>query len=182
MESGEQKASPQTLGKLAPHLNCSFEDLMIKAGYLPCNMDTPLNAVEVASTYAVPVLGHIPAGAPCIARESIEYYEDLPSKWLNSEPHNFFILRVEGDSMEGARIFDGDLALIKKQRTFDHGQICAVGISGNTPDLYATLKYVYVIDDEFVELVPANNKYPRKKVPVKFVNIFGILKKTFRNH
>ncbi|GEM_PF-459792 len=186
MESGEQKASPQTLGKLAPHLNCSFEDLMIKAGYLPCNRDTaaslPLNAVEVASTYAVPVLGHIPAGAPCIARESIEYYEDLPSKWLSSEPHNFFILRVEGDSMEGARIFDGDLALIKKQRTFDQGQICAVGISGNIPDLYATLKYVYVIDDEFVELVPANNKYPRKKVPVKFVNIFGILKKTFRNH
>jgi len=186
MESGEQKASPQTLGKLAPHLNCSFEDLMVQSGYLPYNIDNaavfPLNAVAVASTYAVPVLGHIPAGAPCIARESIEYYEDLPSKWLNSEPHNFFILRVEGDSMEGAKIFDGDLALIKKQRTFDHGQICAVGISGNTPDLYATLKYVYVIDDEFVELVPANNKYPRKKVPVKFVNIFGILKKTFRNH
>ncbi len=133
MESGEQKASPQTLEKLAPHLNCSFEDLMVQAGYLPYNIDNaaslPLNAVEVASTYAVPVLGHIPAGAPCIARESIEYYEDLPSKWLNSEPHNFFILRVEGDSMEGAKIFDGDLALIKKQRTFDHGQICAIGIS-----------------------------------------------------
>lgn len=188
MESGEQKANPQTLGKLAPHLNCSFEDLMMQAGYLPshCNIDNdtafPLNTVEVASTYAVPVLGHISAGAPCIARESIEYYEDLPSKWLNSEPHNFFILRVEGDNMEGAKIFDGDLALIKKQRTFDHGQICAVGISGNTPDLYATLKYVYVIDDEFLELVPANNKYPRKKVPVKFINIFGILKKTFRNY
>lgn len=188
MESGEQKANPQTLEKLAPYLNCTFEDLMMQSGYIPfpnpVDKETglPVNAVEVSLIYPVPVLGHIPAGSPCIAREAIEYYEDLPRKWLNSDPHNYFILRVEGDSMEGAKIFDGDLALIKKQRTFDNGQICAVGILENTPDLYATLKYVYVIDDEFLELVPANNKYPRKKVRTKAVNIFGILKKTFRNH
>lgn len=188
MESGEQKANPQTLEKLAPYLNCTFEDLMMQSGYIPIHYNAdkkialPVNAVEVSSVYSIPVLGHIPAGTPCLVRESIEYYEDLPSKWLNGDPSNFFILRVEGDSMEGAKIFDGDLALIQKQRTFDNGQICAVGISGNTPDLYATLKYVYIIDDDFWELVPANNKYPRKKVHAKSVNIFGILKKTFRNH
>ena len=188
IESGEQKANPHTLEKLAPYLLCSFEDLMVKSGYLPitynANQQTvlPANAMEFSSTYSVPVLGHIPAGAPCFVRETIESYEDLPRTWLNGNPDNFFILRVEGDSMEGAKIFDGDLALIHKQRTFDNGQICAVGIMGDAPELYATLKYVYSIDNNFLELVPANNKYPRKKVHKKNVNIFGILKKTLRNH
>lgn len=188
IESGEQKANPQTLEKLAPYLICSFEDLMIQSGYIPITYNShpqtklPVNAVEFSSTFSVPVLGHIPAGVPCLVRESVEYYEDLPRKWLHGDPNNFFILRVEGDSMEGAKIFDGDLALIQKQLTFDNGQICAVGIMGDTPELYATLKYVYSIDDVFLELVPANTKYPRKKIRKKNVNIFGILKKTLRNH
>lgn len=188
IESGDQKANPGTLEKLAPYLNCSFEDLMVKSGYIPNNYNAfeqptiPVNAVEISSIYSVPVLGRIPAGTPSLVREAVEFYEDLPRKWLNGDPKNFFILRVEGDSMEGAKIFDGDLALIHKQLTFDNGQICAVGIIGETPELYATLKYVYHIDDIYLELVPANNKYPRKKVLKKNVNIFGILKKTFRNH
>jgi repressor LexA len=187
IESGEQKANPKTLEKLAPYLNCSFEDLMIQSGYIPATYNAhrqtiPINATEFSSTFSVPVLGHIPAGIPCLVREAVEFYEDLPRKWLNDNPNNFFILRVEGDSMEGAKIFDGDLALIQKQLTFDNGQICAVGIMGDSPELYATLKYVYSIDDDFLELVPANNKYPRKKVHKKKLNIFGILKKTLRNY
>jgi repressor LexA len=188
IESGRQKAKPITLEKLTPYLNCSFEELMVKFGYLPSNYNTadqsvtPVNAVEVMSIYSVPVLGRIPAGTPSLVREAVECYEDLPRKWLNGDPSKFFILRVEGDSMEGAKIFDGDLALIQKQPIFDNGQICAVGIIGETPELYATLKFVYFIDDVFLELVPANNKYPRKKVLKKNVNIFGVLKKTFRNH
>lgn len=188
IESGEQKATPDTLEKLAPYLNCSFEDLMVESGYLPAaynlvkQNDLPDNAVEVAAIVSVPVLGRIPAGTPFLVRENVEFYEELPRKWLNGDPNNFFILRVEGDSMEGAKIFDGDLALIQKQRTFDQGQICAVGIMGDIPELYATLKYVYSIDDDFLELVPANNKYPRKKVHKKHVNIFGILRKTLRSH
>ena len=188
IESGYQKANPETLEKLASYLNCSFEDLMVRSGYIPIDYNTynqtasPINAVEVSSIFPVPVLGRIPAGTPCLVCEAVEFYEDLPRKWLNGDPNNFFILRVEGDSMEGARIFDGDLALIQKQRTFDNGQICAVGIMRDTPELYATLKYVYSIDDDFLELVPANNKYPRKKIHKKNVNIFGILKKTLRNH
>lgn len=185
IESGDQKATPETLEKLAPYLNCSFEALMIQSGYIPSAYKLaalPNNAEKVSAIFSVPVLGRIPAGTPCLVREDVEFYEELPRRWLNGDPNNFFILRVEGDSMEGARIFDGDLALIQKQRTFDNGQICAVGITGDTPELYATLKYVYYIDDDFLELVPANNKYPRKKVHRKNVNIFGILKKTLRNH
>ena len=188
IESGKQTPRPNTLVKLAPYLNCSFEELMIKFGYLSSKYSNfsqsvmPVNAFEVSSTYSVPVLGRIPAGTPSLVYEAVEIYEDLPRKWLNGDPDNFFILHVEGDSMEGAKIFDGDLALIHKQPLFDNGQICAVGIIGESPELYATLKYVYHIDDAFLELVPANNKYPRKKVLKENVTILGLLKKTFRNH
>lgn len=82
--------------------------------------------------------------------------------------------------MEGARIFDGDLVLIKKCTSYESGQICAVGITGETPDLYVTLKRIYELDDEHFELVPENAKYSRRKVKRSEVNIFGLAKNVYR--
>lgn len=142
----------------------------------------PVNSIPLNGFVKVPIVGRIPAGSPVIASQYIESYEDVPSSWLNGDSQNYFILKVEGDSMEGAKIFDGDYALIKKSPTCENGQICAVGIMGETPDLYATLKHVYVLDDEYIELVPENSKYPRRKVKRSEVNVFGILKTVHRKY
>lgn len=154
--------------------------------YLPIDavkqLVSPEDAVFFDSFTKIPIVGRIPAGAPQIAEEFYEGYENIPSSWLNGDPHNFFILKVEGDSMEGAKIFDGDLALIKKCPTCENGQICAIGITGETPDLYATLKRVYSLDSEYLELVPENSKYPRRKVKRSEVNIFGTLKMIHRKY
>jgi SOS-response transcriptional repressor LexA len=147
-----------------------------------CLFSAPQNTSPINSFTKVPIIGRIPAGAPQIAEEFYDGYEDIPSSWLNGDPHSFFILKVEGDSMEGAKIFDGDLALIKKCPTCENGQICAVGITGETPDLYATLKRIYSLDRDYLELVPENSKYPRRKIKRSEVNIFGVLKKVIRNY
>ena len=149
-----------------------------ETGKLPA---IPLNADDRPAFYRVPVIGRIPAGSPALALESFESYEDIPSSWLKNQPEEFFILNVAGDSMEGARIFDGDKALIRRQSCFNNGQICAVGITGDEEE-YATLKYVYELDEQFVELVPDNPKYRRKKVPRPRVRIYGVLTMTYRQH
>lgn len=144
-------------------------------------MKAPANADDSPSFYSVPVLGLIPAGCPALAMESFTGYEDIPRSWLNSHPEEYFILQVVGDSMEGARIFDGDKALIHKQGCCDSGQICAVGIIDDMED-YATLKHVYHLDDQYVELVPDNPRYKRRKISKAKVRIYGVLKMTYRQH
>ena len=65
-----------------------------------------------------------------------------------------FALRVTGDSMTGARIFDGDIVFIRRQDDVDDGQIAAVII-----DDRATLKRVYHIPNG-LQLLSENPKYP----------------------
>ena len=80
----------------------------------------------------IPVLGTIACGAPILAQEHIEGYTTIPE-----DIHADFALICKGDSMVGARIFDGDLVYIRQQETVENGQNAAVLIDGE-----ATLKRV----------------------------------------
>lgn len=66
-----------------------------------------------------------------------------------------FCLRAVGDSMIGARIYDGDIVFVRKQSSVDNGEIAAVLI-----DDEATLKRVYYYPDKNkLVLSPENPKY-----------------------
>lgn len=65
-----------------------------------------------------------------------------------------FALRCKGDSMTGARIYDGDIVFIKRQDFVDEGAIAAVLIDDD-----ATLKRVYHLADGRLELRAENPKY-----------------------
>lgn len=196
---------PNILKKLFPILRVPYEELMKAAGYLKQNetivklidgemivtdnqykflkgVSNIVGEISDREMYRVPIIGQIPAGVPCLAEVDIQGYEDIPRSWLNGHPENFFVLMVKGDSMEGARIFDGDSALIYKQPTFENGQICAVAILDDMNEQYATLKRVYDLDSQYVELVPENPKYSRRKVERKNIKIYGILRKIIRNY
>ena len=74
----------------------------------------------------------------------------------NSELDADFCLRANGDSMTGARIYDGDLVFIRAQDSVDNGDIAAVIINDE-----ATLKRVYYYPNESkLVLSPENPKYP----------------------
>jgi repressor LexA len=96
----------------------------------------------------VPILGTIACGAPILAQEHIESYTELPGGI-----HADFALICKGDSMAGARIFDGDIVYIRQQDTVENGEIAAVLIDGE-----ATLKRVRYYPDS-ISLQPENPMY-----------------------
>jgi repressor LexA len=81
----------------------------------------------------IPIIGTIAAGAPILAQENFDGYE-----WACEDNRVDFCLRVKGNSMTGARIYDGDIVYIRKQEEVENGEIAAVVI-----DNEATLKRVY---------------------------------------
>ena len=103
---------------------------------------------QLPPMHKVPVVGTIACGAPILAQEHIEGYTALPE-----DIHADFALICKGDSMVGARIFDGDTVFIRQQETVEQGQIAAVLIDGE-----ATLKRVRWYEDRLC-LEPENPKY-----------------------
>lgn len=135
------------------------------------NDDLPPDAIPfVPSATCAPILGAIPAGYPTLAKEEIEGYAQIDYP----DTHNYFWLRVRGDSMINAGIETGDLVLIRKQPCADDGQIVACRVNGDE----ATLKRFRQQDDAVV-LVPENPKYPPKIVPASdfengYASIIGV--------
>lgn len=87
----------------------------------------------------IPILGTIAAGNPIIVQENIIGYEYTTD---NCD----FCLRVKGDSMIGARIYDGDIVFIHKQPEVESGEIAAVIIDGEE----VTLKRVYMVNGSVI--------------------------------
>ena len=73
------------------------------------------------SSVSVPILGQVTAGMPILAVENIEGYFPLP---VEAVPSDFetFMLRVKGESMINAGIFDKDLILVRSQKTAENGE------------------------------------------------------------
>lgn len=112
------------------------------------SVHTLLGLQPVPSLHKIPVLGSIACGAPILAQEHIEGYTGIPE-----DIHADFALVCKGDSMVGARIFDGDMVYIRQQETVENGEIAAVLIDGE-----ATLKRVRCYGDR-ISLEPENPQY-----------------------
>ena len=98
----------------------------------------------------VPLLGNIACGEPIFAEEEHGEYI-YTSDALDVD----FCLRAQGDSMIGARIYDGDIVFVRRQDMVDDGEIAAVLIGDE-----ATLKRVrYDKEAETLSLYPENPKY-----------------------
>jgi repressor LexA len=101
---------------------------------------------------SVPLVGHIAAGAPTLAQEHVEEYLAVPQGFAQDADH--FALRVAGDSMVGAGIFDGDLVVVRSQESADDGDIVAALLAGPAED-EATVKRLGH-DGPRVVLIPDN--------------------------
>lgn len=95
-----------------------------------------------------PLIGKITAGEPILAIENFEEYIPVPSGLFNYE--EMFALKVSGQSMIGAGIFDGDLVIVKKQDYAYNRDIVVAFI-----DDAATVKRYFKENDKFV-LHPEN--------------------------
>jgi len=97
----------------------------------------------------VPVLGRIAAGQPILAEENIEDVFPLPRDFVREDAS--FILRVRGDSMIEAGIYDGDYLVVRQQATANNGEIVAAMIGDE-----ATVKRYYRERDH-IRLQPENS-------------------------
>lgn len=147
--------------------------ILAKKGYLKL---TPKKsrAIELAKniTFRIPIIGQITAGVPNLAYEEIDEYLNLED-FLSNPEKEVFALKIKGDSMIEKNIFDGDLAIVKKQRLVENGDIVAALI-GNE----ATVK-IFRTKHNRPYLEPANKKYS----PItKEFNIIGKVVATIRKH
>jgi repressor LexA len=90
-----------------------------------------------AEGVVVPLLGRIAAGTPLLAAEHVEEYLTVPMGFAGGADH--FALRVEGDSMIGAGILDGDVVVVRSSDAADDGDIVAALLPGPAED-EATVK------------------------------------------
>lgn len=108
--------------------------------------------VETRGVRPVPLIGQIAAGSPILAQEHIEESLPLPEDFLGSG--TLFALRVKGDSMIEAGIFDGDVVVVREQPVADDGEIVAALVDGEE----ATIKRLRRSDGRVI-LEAANPSY-----------------------
>lgn len=99
----------------------------------------------------VALLGKVAAGNPIEAIENPDEYFPLP-KELVPQNHEVFTLEVNGDSMINVGIFDGDIVIVKKQKTANNGEI----VVAMTDENEVTLKRFYKESDH-IRLQPEND-------------------------
>ena len=121
----------------------------------------------------IPLLGRVAAGAPILAEENIE--DTLIVDGALVRPGKHFALRVRGDSMKNAGIFDGDIVIVRHEAPVRSGEIAGVVIGEE-----ATVKRYFPRRDKIL-LLPENDDYepievrptdPETRVAGKVVGIF----------
>lgn len=126
-----------------------------------------------ARFFSLPVLGLIKAGFPILADETRDYLS--LDEYLIEDPRSSFLLKVSGDSLVEAGIYDGDYVVVEKNRKAIAGDIVLAEI-----DREWTLKILKKNRNTGkLYLQPANQKYPAF-YPKYNLEIFGVVKAVIR--
>ncbi len=135
----------------SPNAVRSHLALIEKKGYIRLNCGKA-RGIQLASLPAtviqqqegfIPLLGTIAAGVPIWAEQNFEDHLPIPPALFGGG--ELFALHVHGDSMTGAGIRNGDIAVIQRRDYVENGEIAAVLIEQE-----ATLKRVYLSSESLV--------------------------------
>lgn len=128
--------------------------------------ETPLVSVKQdasSNLITLPLVGRVAAGTPILAEQNVEETITLPVSIVGDS--SSFILRVRGQSMINAGIFDGDYVIVKEQHDAHDGEIVVALI-----DESATVKTFYREKDQ-IRLQPENDAM--NPIYVKDASIIG---------
>lgn len=112
-------------------------------------------------------LTRIPAGFPSPATDDLQEPIDI-AQWLVENPAASYIMRVEGHSMTGAGISDGDLIVVSRAVRPRPGHVVVAVVHGER-----TLKRLVRIGDR-LWLVPEADGYEHILVD-EFVEVWGVV-------
>lgn len=188
----KQHCYSPTMQEIAGHLNISGNLGVIrhltaleKKGYLTRSLGTSrsikLTSQQIVSypettermihsedqfSVFLPVVGVVRAGVPAPPVEDIEEYRSIDRNIARSGAT--FFLRVKGDSMINAGVFEGDLALIRPQQTATNRDMVVALVDGE-----ATMKWFFKEQDH-IRLQPDNPAMaPIIVTPEQQVEIIG---------
>jgi repressor LexA len=128
-----------------------------------------------ADVHRLPLVGEIAAGGPLLADQNIEDYLAVPEPL--SRGGEEFILRVKGDSMEGAGILDGDFVVVQRRQEAENGEIVVALAADDESADEATVKRFFR-EDGRVRLQPENDAF--EPIYASYVQILGKVIGVFR--
>lgn len=155
--TGEKMPRMDKIEWIARRFNVLKSDLIEDKG----KAEPPIGIIDLSHMKRIPILGRIRAGMPIYAAENIEGYTLTD---LNGGAE-YFGLRVTGDSMNAARIHEGDIVIVRRQDIVENGQIAVVLIDGQD----ATLKR-FSRDGNIVTLMPQSTNPKNKALTYNLKN------------
>lgn len=163
LETGRVPLKDEYIIKLSEYFNVSTDYLLGKS-----NIRNSENNQELK----IPVLGVVKAGYNWLADENVIGYVSVNDKTLKGD--GFFALQVKGISMV-PEIYEGDIAIVKKQNDFENGDYVVALINGDE----ATIKKAYKNDTGLL-LRPANNSvepliFTKEDIETLPVTIIGVV-------
>src|SRR6201997_4136004 len=192
-QSIESRGYPPTLREIGEHMGIRSTNgvndhlkALEKKGYLeredlksralrPISLE---GAGPTGNLVDVPLLGRVAAGEPILAIEQAEDTVKFDRFFLGAS-REVFALKVKGDSMIDAGIFDGDFIFVKKQLTANKGDIVVAMINDE-----ATVKYFHPEPDkDQIVFKPANHRMQPivvRKREWKSVNLIGLVVGVYR--
>ncbi|MFA5685467.1 MAG: transcriptional repressor LexA, partial [Lysobacteraceae bacterium] len=111
----------------------------------------PVRAAGKSRVLPVPILGRVAAGAPIGADEELVDTLSLDAGLFSPRPD--YLLRVQGDSMSGDGILDGDLVGVHRSAEARDGQVVVARLDGEV-----TIKRLSLEGDR-LRLLPRNPAY-----------------------
>ncbi|HSL89251.1 MAG TPA: transcriptional repressor LexA [Ignavibacteriaceae bacterium] len=170
-----QNGYPPTLRQIGKHFSISSTfgvkrhlDALEKKGYLnvESNASRGISIIRNDDDFSIPtlvrdeeielnripIIGRVAAGSPILAEENIDGSVLIDPSFMN-KVKNCFALKVKGDSMVNAGIFEGDLVIVSPKHSALTDEIIVARI-----DDEVTVKRYFTRENE-VKLIPENDKY-----------------------
>lgn len=147
----------------AVHLNSTSSvhahlNTLEKKGYIRRDPTKP-RTIEIADgaflpsddLLKIPVIGTVAAGQPLLADQNVDDYFSFPAKAIRHTGEQIFMLRVKGDSMINAGIYNGDKIIVEQCDTAENGEIVVALVDDS-----ATVKRFFK-EDGYYRLQPEND-------------------------
>jgi len=155
----EEKSHPPTIREIQHHFRLKSTkgvkvhlDILAHKGYLrKSNKARDIDIIGWPRMKVVPMISKVAAGKPMLAEENIEGNFALDSNVARWE--DAFLLKVKGQSMLLAGIFDGDYVLVRPQKTAEEKEIVVARINDE-----ATVKR-FSREAGLVKLMPENPEF-----------------------
>jgi repressor LexA len=170
----ETTGYPPTLRQIGKHFGISSTfgvkrhlDALVKKGYLNIESyasrgisilkqqkisNLVLENDELYNSYRVPIVGRVAAGSPILAVENIEGNIIVDPSFMRKTEESF-ALKVKGDSMVDAGIFEGDIVIVTPQKEAITGDIVVALLADE-----ATVKEIEIKNNK-IRLIPQNKNY-----------------------